>query len=91
MTTIQIRTDEKLKRKAQNIFHQLGIDMSSAIKAFLHQVVIREGIPFRIVTNNGLTPEEEQNILQAEQEAEHGINVSKDMTPKEAIEYLDAL
>lgn len=91
MTTIQIRTDEKVKKKAQGVFHKLGIDMSSAINVFLYQVILRDGLPFKIVTENGLTPQEEKEILQAEREAESGINVTKGMSPKQAIEYLNSL
>lgn len=91
MTTIQIRTDEKIKKKAQGVFHKLGIDMSSTINVFLYQVILRDGLPFKIVTENGLTPHEEEEILQAEREAEAGINVTKGMSAKQAIEYLHSL
>lgn len=90
-TTIQIRIDEKEKRAAQNVLNKLGIDMSSAIKMFLNQIRLHKGIPFRMVTENGLTPLEEKEILKAADEARRGINVSPPMSPKEFLTHLDKL
>lgn len=47
MTTLSIRIDEKVKREANKTFTALGLDMSSAVKMFLNQVVIEQGIPFK--------------------------------------------
>lgn len=47
MTTVSIRVDEKVKKEANETFAALGIDMSSAVKMFLHQVIIEQGIPFK--------------------------------------------
>lgn len=47
MTTLSIRIEEKTKREANKTFVALGLDMSSAVKMFLHQVVIEQGIPFK--------------------------------------------
>ncbi len=85
MTTIQIRIDEKTKRSAQKVLGKLGIDMSTAIKAYLKQITYREGIPFPLYTENGLTVQEEQEILQASEEAERGENVSGPFTSIEEL------
>lgn len=50
MSTIQIRIDEKTKSKAQKILQKMGLDMSSAIKLYFHQIIQEEGIPFPITT-----------------------------------------
>lgn len=91
MTTLQVRIDEKTKSASKKIFEDLGIDMSSAVKLYLRQVVVHQGIPFKIVTENGLTLEEEDRILLASKEAAEGKNVKKFLTKKEAIEYLKSL
>ena len=73
MATIQIRTDEKLKKKAQAILKELGLDLSSAINLYLYQIIIQEGIPFEIRTENGFTLEQERAILKETEEAlKHG-------------------
>jgi len=47
-TNINIRTDNDLKAKAQSVLADLGLDMSTAINLFLHQIVYRQAIPFEI-------------------------------------------
>ena len=91
MTTIQVRIDEKTKRSAKKVLDRVGLDMSSAIKLYLKQLSIRQGLPFTVLTENGLTPEEEDAILIASEEARKGINVSPAMEADEAIEYLKKL
>lgn len=63
MTTIQVRTDEKTKKAAQLTLRKLGLDLSTAINIYLVQIIEKQGIPFEIVTENGLTPAEEEKIL----------------------------
>lgn len=45
-TTMQIRIDQPTKTKAQKAFKNMGIDMSSGVKMFLHQVAIDQCMPF---------------------------------------------
>ncbi len=49
-TTIptQIRIDRNIKEQAASLFANLGLDMSGAINMFLHQCVMRGGIPFAV-------------------------------------------
>lgn len=77
MTTINIRTNEKLKKDANKVFKEVGLDMSNAVKLFLHQVVITKTIPFQIRTENGFTVEEEQQILKDAEELEKDIKSGK--------------
>lgn len=91
MTTIQIRIDEKTKKDSKKVLRDLGIDMSSAIKIYLKQIVITRGIPLKLVTENGLTVEEEKRILKASREAVRGKNVTKTLNWKESIAHLDSL
>lgn len=58
MTTIQIRIDEKTKKSSQKVFNSLGIDMSTAIDAYLKQVIAKEGIPFPLYTKKGFAMQE---------------------------------
>lgn len=46
MTTLNIRIDEKLKNNAADVLGHMGLDLSSAIKMFLNQVIVKRGIPF---------------------------------------------
>lgn len=88
MTTIQLRIDDATKNKANKVLKGLGMDMSSAVKIYLHQIILKKGIPMPLLTENGLTPEQEAEILKASREARAGKNITKPMEAKEAIEYL---
>lgn len=56
-TNLNIRVDEEVKRKAEAIFNELGLNMSTAMKMFLRYAVRYGGIPFelRIETPNDET------------------------------------
>ncbi len=88
MATIQVRIDEKLKQDAKKVFEKMGLDMSSAIKLFFRQTARVQGLPFRPVTENGLTPWEEEEILRASEEAKQGINTVSFDNIEDAIAYL---
>lgn len=91
MSTIQVRIDEKTKKSAQRVLDDVGLDLSSAIKVYLKQIVIMKGIPFQLVTSNGFTPEEEEEILKASDEAKQGKNVTRTKTWKEVKAFLNSL
>ena len=62
-STIQVRADAKIKKNAQLILSKLGLDLSTAINIYLIQIIEKNGIPFDVLTENGLTPAEEDAIL----------------------------
>ncbi len=51
-TTLQIRVDSKLRREADELFAGAGLDLSSAVRLFLRQSVIRRRLPFEVVSEN---------------------------------------
>jgi addiction module RelB/DinJ family antitoxin len=91
MTTINIRTDEKLKKQAQKTLSEMGLDMSGAIKLFLQQVIITQSIPFPIRTVNGYTSEQEAAMLKDVAELEADIAAGKAKTYNSAEEMMDDL
>ena len=46
MTTLQIRIDETLREKAAATAHGMGLDLSTAVRMFLAQMVKENGLPF---------------------------------------------
>ncbi|MDD5055053.1 MAG: type II toxin-antitoxin system RelB/DinJ family antitoxin [Candidatus Peribacteraceae bacterium] len=62
-TTIQVRTNAATKKGAQRILEKLGMNLSTAINVYLIQIIEKKGIPFEMLTENGLTPQEEKEIL----------------------------
>lgn len=77
MPTINIRTDARLKKAATKILEGMGLDMSSAVKLFLNQVVITKKIPFPIRTANGYTLEEEESLRRDIEEMHEEIKAGK--------------
>lgn len=47
-STIQVRVDDELKNKSDQLFKDLGTDTTSAIRMFLIQAVANNGFPFEI-------------------------------------------
>ena len=47
-TTISIRLDAELKRQAEQLFSELGMNMTTAFNIFLRQAVRQQQIPFEI-------------------------------------------
>ena len=60
----QVRIDADIKKQATELFSVLGLDMSSAINLFLHQCVLRGGLPFSVEM-----PRYSQELLDAMEEA----------------------
>lgn len=53
-----------MKNMADRTFKNMGLDMSSGVKLYLHQVVRSGSIPFPIRTENGFTPEQERLMIE---------------------------
>ncbi|WP_270521900.1 type II toxin-antitoxin system RelB/DinJ family antitoxin [Ligilactobacillus ruminis] len=47
-TNLNIRTDKDVKEKAEKIFNELGLNMTSAVNIFLRTAVREHGIPFEL-------------------------------------------
>lgn len=46
--TVDVSIDENVKIQAEELFDELGMDLSTAINIFLHQCVYENRIPFII-------------------------------------------
>ena len=60
----QIRIDADVKKAANDLFDTLGLDMSGAVNLFLHQCILRGGLPFSVEV-----PQYSQKTLAAMAEA----------------------
>jgi len=85
-TNLNVRIDADLKKQSEEIFNELGLNMSTALTVFLRQTVRSRGIPFEMRLN---TPNEE--TLAAIQDVNMGRNMSRQFhSVKELMEDLDA-
>ena len=53
-TNLNIRVDEDVKQQAEELFADLGLNMTTAINVFLRQAIRRNGLPFEIAADDGL-------------------------------------
>ncbi len=85
-TNLNIRIDEDLKKSAEHIFNELGLNMSTALTVFLRQTVRYNGIPFDLRLE---IPNEE--TLKAIDDVNNNRNMSRPFkSVKELMEDLDA-
>ena len=84
MSTVQtqIRIKSEVKKQANELFETLGLDMSSAVNIFLHQCILRGGLPFNVEM-----PRYNQNTIDA---MEEGLRISRDPNVK-AYDSMDEL
>lgn len=82
-TNINIRMDKELKEQAENLFSELGMNMTTAFNIFLRQSVRQHKIPFEISLN---TPNAE--TIAAMEEAE---KISQDPKTKRYANFSELL
>jgi DNA-damage-inducible protein J len=54
-TDVRSRIEPDLKDRASEVLAACGLNLSDAIRLFLRQVVVQEGLPFAIKTPNAAT------------------------------------
>ena len=75
MTTssnLQIRLDSNLRNEAQGVLNELGMDVSTAVRIFLKQVVIERGLPFRPTLDPFYNPANIAHLKQAMEDVRSG-------------------
>lgn len=84
--SMNIRMDSEIKKKAQELFSSLGMDMTTAINIFLRQAIQYDGLPFP-VQNVKLS----KKTVTAIEDVENGRNLSPVFSSVEdAKRWLDA-
>lgn len=51
-TTVSIRIDEDVKKEADKLFNDIGLNISSAVNIFLRQAIRERAIPFKITLDS---------------------------------------
>lgn len=76
-TKLQIRIDRALKEAADEVFAEIGLDATTAVRLFFTKVAKTRSIPFRLCAEPEFTPEAEARILQAWEESKDPGNLSR--------------
>lgn len=50
-TSMNIRMDSEVKKQAEELFSEIGMNMTTAINIFLKQAIRQNGIPFELKIN----------------------------------------
>jgi DNA-damage-inducible protein J len=77
---LQIRINRSLKEAADDVFADLGLDATTAIRMFFTKVAKTRSIPFQLKAAPEFSPEAEARILQAWEESKDPANLSKPYT-----------
>lgn len=70
MGTLQVRLDDELKQKADNLFLSLGLDTPTAVRIFLKASLEHNGIPFSVVHGRS-----KRDLMQAADDVRTGKNL----------------
>ena len=70
---VRARVEPDLKRKAENVFHRLGLSTTQAVTLFYRQVELRKGLPFDVVVPTAATRKTLEDT-----DAGHNLIVCKD-------------
>ncbi len=66
---LQVRMDRKLKEAAEEVFAEIGLDATTAVRLFYSRVARTQEIPFPLRVEPEFTPEQEERILKAAEES----------------------
>lgn len=78
-----IRIDKDVKSEASELLNSLGLDMSTAVNIFLHQLIIHNGLPFNVSA-----PHYKQEVIDAANEARR---ISRDPNVKHYSSFAEAM
>lgn len=79
---VQARIREELRKATDQIFKEIGLNRSEAIKLFLHQVELNHGLPFELKVPKN-------RLARVFRDSEAGRNVEEFSSVEELFEDLD--
>ena len=69
---MHIRIEPSVKARAEQTLNDLGLSITEAVNVFLNQVILHNGIPFKIEK-----PKYNKETIQAMEDVKNGKNLSK--------------
>lgn len=78
MVNIHVRVDKQLRDQAQQVLSELGLDMTTAVKLFLHKLMVEKGLPFRPTTTPFFNEANIRFLEKAISEVKAGKNLAHD-------------
>lgn len=69
ISRISVNIDENVKKDAQAVLNELGLDMTTAVDTFLRAVVREQRIPFQIRTERAMREDQYRHYVSRELDA----------------------
>jgi len=69
-SSMNIRMDSDVKKQAQALFAQFGLDMTTAVNMFLRQSIRQQGIPFVLQLDPFYSEKNQSRLLKAAERME---------------------
>jgi DNA-damage-inducible protein J len=85
-TNVNIRMDKDIKERAELLFNEMGMSMTTAFNIFVRQTLRQGKIPFEISVDPFFSDSNMRVLRQSVQEAESGKFVVKSMDELRAME-----
>ncbi len=86
MSTINIRIDEDLKNKSEIILEDMGLNMTTAFKIFLKEVIRSHSIPFKLKSDLFYSESNQKALEKSIRELDDGEVTIKTMSQLRAME-----
>ncbi|GHU33432.1 hypothetical protein AGMMS50256_25340 [Betaproteobacteria bacterium] len=86
MANVQVKVDDYLRAEAQSVANSMGIDLASAVRLFLTQMVREKGLPFRPTADPFYSSENQDALKKSIKQLEAGQTVTKSLAELESME-----
>ncbi|KKR27356.1 hypothetical protein A3A64_04900 [Candidatus Gottesmanbacteria bacterium RIFCSPLOWO2_01_FULL_48_11] len=86
---INIKTDPKVKKKAQAVVERLGFSLSSVLNAYLRKLIRTRTVEFSDDVHLELTPWAKRMLKQSEKDTKAGLVSPKFSNVKDSIAWLN--
>lgn len=86
MAQVNFRIDDNLKKEADALFDELGLNMTTAINMFVRQTVRQGGIPFEVTTDPFYSKSNMAALQNSIEQMKAGRIIEKTMEELEAME-----
>ena len=77
MANLQIRVDDDLRDRAQQVANDMGMDLTTAVRVFLKQMVNDQGLPFKPALDPFHSPKNQEALKVSIDQLNDGKVVSK--------------
>jgi DNA-damage-inducible protein J len=74
MANVQVKIDDNLKKESQSVAASMGLDLASAVRLFLTQMVRENGLPFRPYADPFYSARNQAHLTQVADDLSRGRN-----------------